>query len=160
MGVKDYYAALGIDRRESFTGIHKAYRQLAKECHPDRVGGQGTQRFQEVQEAYEVLSDPGKRKKYDASITRHRPLSTAAHTVEPLVSPPHSPEFFRPGPEPLVSPSAHTARQFAGQAGWTFGHGLGRTPRHVLPCCSAANHQEEIEELIMWCLRALRIDPF
>jgi curved DNA-binding protein CbpA len=159
MSAKDYYAALGIDHGESFPGIHRAYRQLAKECHPDRIGRQGTQRFQEVQEAYEVLSNPGKRKTYDASIDRQGRMSTVgAHIVQPLVPSRQPSEFFRP--QPLVSPYAGATHHLEGRAGWNFSDGLGGAPGRVVPLCSAVSQQEEIEEFIMRCLRAFRIDRF
>lgn len=82
---KDYYGVLGISNTEANPGIHRAYRRLAKDCHPDRAGDQGTQKFQEIQEAYEVLSDPEKRRRYDEHATPVR-RSQCPH-AEPLVRP-------------------------------------------------------------------------
>lgn len=67
---KDYYAVLGVSCTETDLGIHGAYRRLAKKCHPDRAGDQGTQKFLEIQEAYETLSDPEKSRHYDRTIIR------------------------------------------------------------------------------------------
>ena len=53
---KDYYAALGVSKDASAADIKKAYRKLAAEHHPDRNPG-GEERFKEVSEAYDVLSD-------------------------------------------------------------------------------------------------------
>ncbi|CAB3379737.1 Hypothetical predicted protein [Cloeon dipterum] len=64
---KDYYQALGIARNASVKDIKKAYYQLAKKYHPDtnKDDPDAGKKFQEVSEAYEVLSDETKRKEYD-----------------------------------------------------------------------------------------------
>lgn len=63
---KDYYEILGVSRTASQEEIRKAFRKLAKEYHPDvnREAGSG-EKYREINEAYEVLKDPEKRKKYD-----------------------------------------------------------------------------------------------
>ena len=63
--VKDYYATLGVARTAGPEEIKKAYRKLALEHHPDRVGTGTEAKFKEVNEAYQVLSDPKKRANYD-----------------------------------------------------------------------------------------------
>jgi curved DNA-binding protein len=64
---KDYYATLGINKTASSEEIKQAFRKLARKYHPDVNPGnkQAEARFKEINEAYEVLSDPDKRKKYD-----------------------------------------------------------------------------------------------
>lgn len=66
MPKKDYYESLGISKNASDDEIKKAYRTLAKKYHPDLNHEPGAQeKFKEVQEAYDVLSDPEKKSNYD-----------------------------------------------------------------------------------------------
>jgi curved DNA-binding protein len=67
MEYKDYYRILGVDRKADEKEIKKAYRRLARQHHPDVNPGdkQAEERLKEANEAYEVLSDPAKRQKYD-----------------------------------------------------------------------------------------------
>jgi molecular chaperone DnaJ len=61
---KNYYKTLGVDETASEDEIRRAYRKLAKEHHPDAHPG-SEERFKEISAAYEVVSDPAKRKEYD-----------------------------------------------------------------------------------------------
>ena len=64
---KDYYAILGVDKKADAATIKKTYRSLARELHPDKTKGDKKleDRFKEVSEAYEILSDEKKRSEYD-----------------------------------------------------------------------------------------------
>lgn len=68
MATKDYYAVLGVSRDASEKEIKRVYRRLARQYHPDVNPGNedAERRFKEINEAFEVLSDPGNRRKYDS----------------------------------------------------------------------------------------------
>src|SRR5436189_5817053 len=67
MEFSDYYKVLGVDKNATQEDIKKAYRKLARKLHPDLNPNdkEANKKFQQVNEANEVLSDPEKRKKYD-----------------------------------------------------------------------------------------------
>jgi molecular chaperone DnaJ len=89
---RDYYIVLGVPRGESQRGIRDAFRYLALRFHPDRAGAGATERFQQIVEAYQVLSDPEARRSYDRGLehaerrTRARPpIVPSGAGAEPLV---------------------------------------------------------------------------
>jgi molecular chaperone DnaJ len=94
---------LGVPSNESSTGIRRAFRELALRYHPDRAGGQGTSFFQEIIEAYRVLSDPERRSSYDEGL-RHGDVELSAR-------PPMRPAA-RYQPEPLVPAELSLFRDF------------------------------------------------
>lgn len=105
---KDYYRALGVGRGASDADIKKAFRKLAREFHPDvaRDKRRAEERFKEINEAYEVLGDPEKRKRYDELGADWRPDAE-----------------FRPPPgwERFTTGGARGARPGAENFGFRFG---------------------------------------
>src|ERR1700675_4461864 len=67
MEFQDYYKTLGVDRKASDADIKSAYRKLARKFHPDvnPNNKEAEAKFKQINEAYQVISDPEKRKKYD-----------------------------------------------------------------------------------------------
>jgi len=63
----DYYETLGVSRQASASDVQKAFRHLARQYHPDRNSDPGAEeKFKEIGEAYEVLKDTDKRRRYDS----------------------------------------------------------------------------------------------
>jgi curved DNA-binding protein CbpA len=88
----DYYRILGVPSSADAPTIRDAYLALVRRLHPDRVGAQGTARFQEITEAYQTLSDRRRRRAYD--LARERAV--------PVYSPRSETLRTRPRPEPLI----------------------------------------------------------
>lgn len=108
---KDHYQTLGLEKTASDADIRKAYRKLALQFHPDKNQAEGaTEAFQKVGTAFAILSDPAKRRQYDAygsdeGRTRHR---TSNHDSR-----------YNEGPEPDISPEDLFNMFFGGGAGFT-----------------------------------------
>jgi DnaJ-class molecular chaperone len=121
MMMKNYYLVLGVPRdEEDPRGIRDAYRQLAKQYHPDRAGPEGATAFRDVVEAYEVLSHDERRALHDQGLRRAEGrLDVAPDSIvladdvppEPLAPVPVSiPRGFRhvgPSPEELLDRVLH-----------------------------------------------------
>jgi molecular chaperone DnaJ len=121
MMMKNYYLVLGVPRDEQDPrGIRDAYRQLAKQYHPDRAGPEGATAFRDVVEAYEVLSHDEQRALHDQGLRRAEGrLDVAPDSIvladdvppEPLAPVPVSiPRGFRhvgPSPEELLDRVLH-----------------------------------------------------
>src|ERR1700680_3352174 len=79
LAYKDYYAVLGVPRDADQDAIRRAYRKLARKYHPDlNSDSDAEDRFKELGEAYEVLSDPDKRERYDRLGANRREEEQAA----------------------------------------------------------------------------------
>jgi curved DNA-binding protein CbpA len=78
IGLKDYYAILGLKPECGKKDVRRAYRVKAKEVHPDRSGEQGTARFLALKEAYEVLSSKTTREAYDQTWRVSRKTGTVS----------------------------------------------------------------------------------
>ena len=72
--MKDYYSILGVNKYSSPDSIKRAYRKLALKYHPDKSNGD-TLKFQEIAEAYDVLSNSDKKYKYDNKQQYTEPFS-------------------------------------------------------------------------------------
>jgi DnaJ-class molecular chaperone len=145
---EDYYNVLGVRRTASDADIHKAYRSLARKYHPDlnKEDRKAKEKFQAVQRAYEVLSDPKKRELYDRygssfeSFTGagERAYRTAAGRGGPAAEEFDFGEFFgeRFGERVGGGGFADLFRQFAGGAAGR----TGAPPRH--PARAPDTHHE------------------
>ena len=90
---KDLYRILGVNQKADSSKIKKAYRRAAKKYHPD-ISPKGEEKFKEVQEAYETLSDPEKKADYDLGIKK----KSVSHSSAEKYSQPLRPTPLRSGP--------------------------------------------------------------
>ena len=82
MAIKNYYVVLGVHREVSDAGIRSAYKDLAKQFHPDRIGEHSTEAFQAISEAYQTLSDPEKRRLHNRLLDRSRIRKRVKKTLD------------------------------------------------------------------------------
>ena len=88
MNEKDYYAILGVDEHATTDEIRKAFQNKARKLHPDvNKAPDAETKFKEVSEAYAVLSDPDKRRRYDAMRSGSTPFASSGGYTAPQSSP-------------------------------------------------------------------------
>ncbi|MDZ7666184.1 MAG: DnaJ domain-containing protein [Desulfotignum sp.] len=110
---RDYYLILGIASDASQTDIKDAYRRLAKTYHPDHYKGNSGP-FQDIQEAYDVLSDSNRRRAHDAQMQTRRPVRREpafSGPLETMVPEPRAESFFRPAPHRRIDPYPPASNQ-------------------------------------------------
>ncbi len=105
MASRDYYVVLGVRPSATPGEIRSAYRELAKQLHPDCTGDRGTGPFQVLGEAYATLSDPARRLAYDREHGGPPSTAPAPAAAEPLTREPfsilHGEARYRPSWEEL-----------------------------------------------------------
>jgi len=144
---EDYYQTLGVKRNASADEIKRAYRKLAQQYHPDRnQDADAHEQFSKIGEAYEVLKDPEKRKKYDRlganwkQGEQFRPSSdaTAARAAVPAAPSAATPPKPRASKR-STSPSACTRPTTAAPASSTSPAGPQARGRSTSRCPPASN---------------------
>ncbi len=116
---RDYYVILGVPRNASFEGIRAAFDDLARYYHPDRAGRDALPLYQELLEAFRVLSDPEARQSYDAGLERGEEPS-APRAVQPPAPRPSAPRARPSSPsrgarrpaEPMAQAPVSVLRDF------------------------------------------------
>jgi len=131
----DYYDLFGVPQEVSPDELRAAYRRMAAECHPDRnPGNEGAEQvFREISQAYDVLSDHGKRKEYDLARSREplrNILGSVVEALEPFAETMSNViDSFSPAPTQIRS--SCTVCRGSGSVAVSFG------PLQLLKSCSA-----------------------
>jgi curved DNA-binding protein CbpA len=115
-GREDPYQVLGVDTRASERDIARAYRRAVHDAHPDTQPDdpRATARFQALTDAYDLLSDPGRRADYDRQHPAGPPDTIARSPGSPLIfSAPHGQPIWA-GPVRIETPAAQPPRHDAG----------------------------------------------
>jgi curved DNA-binding protein CbpA len=121
---KDYYEVLGVPRTATDTEIKRAFRQRARELHPDvNTSPDATRQFQRVNEAYQVLGDPSRRSTYDRTgstgrvrvRTARRPAAQSATRARPASSTHTRPDWSQPGPSSTYHAEPHPPYRYSWQ---------------------------------------------
>jgi DnaJ-class molecular chaperone len=160
MDFKDYYSTLGVAKTASDKEIKQAYRKLARKHHPDVNPGDKSAEatFKEINEAYEVLGDPAKRKKYDELGANWRMYEQAAQSEAPGGQPGWNVHFGGGGPGGARTMTEEEMREmfggadpfsdffqtFFGGMGATEGSGRARGTRQARPR-AGRDFEQEIE---------------
>ena len=104
MDGRTYYMILGVSPTASEARIRTAYHDLARRLHPDVAGQEATHAFQEISEAYDVLSDPRRRREYNEELRREQHgAAIAVHRTRA------APKARDPRPIPRVCPECGVA---------------------------------------------------
>jgi curved DNA-binding protein CbpA len=161
VSLDDYYKILGVDRTENVEGIHTAYRRLAKQCHPDVAGIQSKEKFQGIQQAYEVLSDPDKRKHYDATFDK-RPRMRGKRAIEPEPLVPSSYPSWAIDPEPLIRESVPIEEIFSSSSSrCSYCNSFKSSVRDVCAFCQAFEPmKDDILQFVMRSFPWFRAERF
>src|SRR6185437_6594279 len=104
----DYYAVLGLPPSADDATIRLAYRRLARRYHPDIAGDENLHLMQTLNQAYQTLSDPERRRLYDASrppqpVANAEPSHAAQQPQQRPRQPPHSPTQAASRPESVTA---------------------------------------------------------
>lgn len=105
---RDYYLILGVSQEENQLGIRRAFRRLVKRYHPDKAGPQWTNQYQDIVEAYQVLSDPERRKSYNRGLDQ---IEGRKEKASPVIVTGYGQEL-----EPLVPGLVSLIRDFQSSA--------------------------------------------